>query len=36
MYEGGTIASVVAGDCMRVETGRCAIELRAIVADLDH
>lgn len=35
-YEGGTIASVVAGDCMRVETGRRALEMRAIFDDLDH
>jgi uncharacterized protein YecT (DUF1311 family) len=35
-YAGGTFASVVTGDCMRVETGRRALELRAIVDDLDH
>ncbi len=35
-YEGGTIASVVTGDCMRVETGRRALEMRVILDDLDH
>jgi uncharacterized protein YecT (DUF1311 family) len=35
-YAGGTFASVVTGDCMRVETGRRALELRAIFDDLDH
>lgn len=35
-YEGGTFASVATGDCMRVETGRRAIEMRAIADDLDH
>ena len=35
-YEGGTIASVMTGDCMRVETGRRALEMRAIFDDLDH
>ena len=34
-YEGGTIASVVTGDCMRVETGRRALEMRVILDDLD-
>jgi uncharacterized protein YecT (DUF1311 family) len=36
LYEGGTFASVAAGDCMRVETGRRALELHAIDDDLDH
>jgi uncharacterized protein YecT (DUF1311 family) len=36
LYEGGTFASVVTGDCMRVETGRRALEMRAILDDLDH
>lgn len=35
-YDGGTFASVVAGDCMRVEIGRRAIEMRAVFDDLDH
>jgi uncharacterized protein YecT (DUF1311 family) len=35
-YVGGTFASVVTGDCMRVETGRRALEMRAIFDDLDH
>jgi uncharacterized protein YecT (DUF1311 family) len=35
-YEGGTFASVATGDCMRVETGRRALEMRAIDDDLDH
>jgi uncharacterized protein YecT (DUF1311 family) len=35
-YAGGTFASVVTGDCMRVETGRRALEMRAIFDDLDH
>ena len=35
-YEGGTFASVVTGDCMRVEAGRRALEMRAIFDDLDH
>ncbi|MGE3529671.1 MAG: lysozyme inhibitor LprI family protein [Methyloceanibacter sp.] len=35
-YEGGTFASAIAGDCMRVETGRRAFEMRAIFDDLDH
>ena len=35
-YEGGTIVSVMTGDCMRVETGRRALEMRAISDDLDH
>lgn len=35
-YAGGTFASVAAGDCMRVETGRRAIEMRTILDDLDH
>ena len=35
-YAGGTIASVVTGDCMRVETGRRALEMQAIFDDLDH
>ena len=32
----GTFASVAAGDCMRVETGRRALEMHAIAGDLDH
>ena len=36
LYEGGTFASVAAGDCMRVETGRRALEMHAIAGDLDH
>ena len=32
----GTIASVMTGDCMRVETGRRALEMRAIFDDLDQ
>jgi uncharacterized protein YecT (DUF1311 family) len=35
-YAGGTFASVITGDCMRVETGRRALEMRAIFDDLDH
>ena len=35
-YEGGTFASVAAGNCMRVTTGQRAIELRVILDDLDH
>lgn len=35
-YEGGTFAAVIAGDCMRMETGRRAIEMRAVLDDLDH
>lgn len=35
-YEGGTFASVATGDCMRVETGRRALEMRGIFDDLDH
>ena len=35
-YAGGTFASVVTGDCMRVETGRRALEMQAIFDDLDH
>jgi uncharacterized protein YecT (DUF1311 family) len=35
-YEGGTFASVMAGDCMRIETGRRALEMRAVLDDLDH
>jgi uncharacterized protein YecT (DUF1311 family) len=35
-YAGGTIVPVLVGDCERVETGRRALELRAIVDDLDH
>jgi uncharacterized protein YecT (DUF1311 family) len=36
LYEGGTFASVAAGDCMGVETGRRAIEMHGIDDDLDH
>jgi uncharacterized protein YecT (DUF1311 family) len=36
LYEGGTFASVAAGNCMRVETGRRALEMHAIDDDLDH
>jgi uncharacterized protein YecT (DUF1311 family) len=36
LYEGGTFASVAAGDCMRVTTGMRAIEMRAIADELDH
>jgi uncharacterized protein YecT (DUF1311 family) len=36
LYEGGTFASVATGDCMRVETGRRALEMRGIDDDLDH
>jgi uncharacterized protein YecT (DUF1311 family) len=35
-YEGGTIVPVLVGDCLRVETGRRALELRAIAEDLDQ
>jgi uncharacterized protein YecT (DUF1311 family) len=35
-YEGGTFASVAAGNCMRATTGQRAIEMRAILDDLDH
>ena len=35
-YEGGTFASVITGDCMRVETARRALEMRAVFDDLDH
>ena len=35
-YEGGTFASVATGDCMRVETGRRALEMRTIFDDLDN
>ena len=35
-YEGGTFASVAAGNCMRETTGERAIEMRAILDDLDH
>jgi uncharacterized protein YecT (DUF1311 family) len=35
-YEGGTFASVAAGNCMRVTTGQRAIELRVILDDLEH
>jgi uncharacterized protein YecT (DUF1311 family) len=35
-YAGGTSASVLTGDCMRVETARRALEMRAIFEDLDH
>ncbi|MGV1014340.1 MAG: lysozyme inhibitor LprI family protein [Methyloceanibacter sp.] len=35
-YDGGTIVSVLTGDCMRIETGRRALEMRAIFDDLDH
>ena len=35
-YAGGAFASVVTGDCMRVETGRRTLEMRAIFDDLDH
>ncbi len=35
-YEGGTFASVIAGDCMRDETARRALEMRAVFDDLDH
>jgi uncharacterized protein YecT (DUF1311 family) len=36
LYEGGTFASVAAGNCMRITTGMRAIEMRAIADDLDH
>ena len=35
-YEGGTFASVAAGNCMRITTGQRAIEMRAILDDLSH
>lgn len=35
-YEGGTIVAVLTGDCMRVETGIRALEVRAILDDLDQ
>ena len=35
-YEGGTFAAVAAGNCMRVTTGQRAIEMRAILDDLNH
>jgi uncharacterized protein YecT (DUF1311 family) len=35
-YEGGTFASVATGNCTRIETGRRALEMRAIFEDLDH
>ena len=35
-YEGGTFASVAAGNCMRETTGQRAIEMRTILDDLDH
>jgi uncharacterized protein YecT (DUF1311 family) len=35
-YEGGTFASVAAGNCMRTTTGQRAIEMRAILDDLSH
>jgi uncharacterized protein YecT (DUF1311 family) len=34
-YEGGTIVSVLTGDCMRVETGIRALEMRTILDDLN-
>ncbi len=36
LYEGGTFASVAAGNCMRATTGERAIEMRAILDDLDR
>jgi uncharacterized protein YecT (DUF1311 family) len=35
-YEGGTFASVAAGNCTRIETGRRALEMLAIFDDLNH
>ena len=35
-YEGGTFASVAAGNCMRATTGQRAIEMRTILDDLSH
>jgi uncharacterized protein YecT (DUF1311 family) len=35
-YEGGTFASVAAGNCTRIETGRRTLEMRAIFDDLNH
>ncbi len=35
-YEGGTFASVAAGDCIRETTGLRALEMRAIADDLDR
>lgn len=35
-YEGGTFASVAAGNCTRIETGRRPLEMRAIFDDLNH
>ncbi|MBM3544841.1 MAG: DUF1311 domain-containing protein [Alphaproteobacteria bacterium] len=35
-YAGGTIVAVLTGDCMRVETGIRALEVRAILDDLDQ
>ncbi len=36
LYEGGTFASVAAGNCMRATTGERAIEMLAILDELDH
>jgi uncharacterized protein YecT (DUF1311 family) len=36
LYEGGTFASVAAGNCMRITTGMRAFEMRAVADDLEH